>query len=176
MKKVFFVVLLVLLWSVSGAIAGELKVGDKASDWSFVDGDGKAFTMQNWAGKVLLVNYVDPDESDLNEHFTDAMKKAKDDGLLTDTDYAGMGIADCDASWKPDGLIKSFGAAKAKNIRPSSFLITMQSLRNAWGLQKDSANAILLDKNGICRAIVRGRVPDDQVAAIVQLAIDLQNE
>jgi len=87
-----------------------------------------------------------------------------------------MGIADCDASWKPDGLIKSFGAAKAKNIRPSSFLITMHRYEIAWGLQKDSANAILLDKNGICRAIVRGRVPDDQVAAIVQLAIDLQNE
>ncbi|MEA1970047.1 MAG: hypothetical protein U9N37_00305 [Thermodesulfobacteriota bacterium] len=61
MKKVFFTVLLVLLWTVSGAIAGDLKVGDKASDWSLADADGKLFTMQTWAGKVLLVNYNDPD-------------------------------------------------------------------------------------------------------------------
>lgn len=176
MKKVFFTVLLVLLWSVSGAIAGDLKVGDKASDWSLADADGKLFTMQTWAGKVLLVNYNDPDESDLNEHFTDAMKKAKDDGLLKDVTYKGIGIADCKASWKPDALIKIIGGKKAKKYNTVILFDYDASLRNAWDLKKDSANAILLDKNGVCRAIVRGRVPDDQVAVLVQLAVDLQNE
>ncbi|MCD6485777.1 MAG: hypothetical protein J7K35_00390 [Syntrophobacterales bacterium] len=176
MKKIFFTVLLVLLWSVSGAIAGDLKVGDKASDWSLADADGKLFTMQTWAGKVLLVNYNDPDESDLNEHFTDAMKKAKDDGLLKDTAYKGIGIADCKASWKPDALIKIIGGKKAKKYNTVILFDYDASLRNAWGLKEDSANAILLDKNGVCRAIVRGRVPDDQVAVLVQLAADLQNE
>ncbi|MCK4534245.1 MAG: hypothetical protein KAT81_01865 [Syntrophobacterales bacterium] len=176
MKKVFFTVLLVLLWSVSGAIAGDLKVGDKASDWSLADADGKLFTMQTWAGKVLLVNYNDPDESDLNEHFTDAMKKAKDDGLLKDATYKGIGIADCKASWKPDALIKIIGGKKAKKYNTVILFDYDASLRNAWGLEEDSANAILLDKNGVCRAIVRGRVPDDQVAVLVQLAVDLQNE
>ncbi|MCK5784913.1 MAG: hypothetical protein KAH06_10715 [Desulfobacterales bacterium] len=176
MKKVFFTVLLVLLWSVSGAIAGDLKVGDKASDWSLADADGKLFTMQTWAGKVLLVNYNDPDESDLNEHFTDAMKKAKDDGLLKDTAYKGIGIADCKASWKPDALIKIIGGKKAKKYNTVILFDYDASLRNAWDLKKDSANAILLDKNGVCRAIVRGRVPDDQVAVLVQLAVDLQDE
>ena len=176
MKKVFFTVLLVLLWSVSGAIAGDLKVGDKASDWSLADADGKLFTMQTWAGKVLLVNYNDPDESDLNEHFTDAMKKAKDDGLLKDATYKGIGIADCKASWKPDALIKIIGGKKAKKYNTVILFDYDASLRNAWDLKKDSANAILLDKNGVCRAIVRGRVPDDQVAVLVQLAVDLQDE
>ncbi len=176
MKKVFFTVLLVLLWSVSGAIAGDLKVGDKASDWSLADADGKLFTMQTWAGKVLLVNYNDPDESDMNEHFTDAMKKAKDDGLLKDVAYKGIGIADCKASWKPDALIKIIGGKKAKKYNTVILFDYDASLRNAWDLKKDSANAILLDKNGVCRAIVRGRVPDDQVAVLVQLAVDLQDE
>ena len=176
MKKIFFTVLLVLLWSVSGAIAGDLKVGDKASDWSLADADGKLFTMQTWAGKVLLVNYNDPDESDLNEHFTDAMKKAKDDGLLKDTAYKGIGIADCKASWKPDALIKIIGGKKAKKYNTVILFDYDASLRNAWGLKEDSANAILLDKEGVCRAIVRGRVPDNQVAVLVQLAADLQNE
>ena len=70
-----------LCWS-SISRAEVLMAGMKASDWSFKDADGNAFSMESWAGKVLLVNYVDPDESDLNEHFTDAMKKAKDQGLL----------------------------------------------------------------------------------------------
>jgi len=176
MKKVFFVVLLVLLWTVSGAIAGDLKVGDKASDWSLTDADGTAYNMQSWAGKVLLINYNDPDEADMNEHFTDAMKKAKDDGLIRDADYKGIGIADCKATWKPDALIKIIGGKKAKKYNTVILFDYDASLRNAWGLNEDSANAILLDKNGVCRAIERSRVPDDKVAAIVQLAVDLQNE
>ncbi|MDD5722450.1 MAG: YtfJ family protein [Syntrophales bacterium] len=174
MKKIFFTVLLVLLWTVSGGIAGDLKVGDSASDWSLPDTNGTMYTMQNWSGKVLLVNYTDPDEKDMNEHFTDAMKKANDDGLLNEATYTGIGIADCKASWKPDALIRSFGAAKAEKYKTVILFDYDASLRNAWGLREDSANAILLDKNGVCRAIVRGRVPDDQVTQLVQLAIDLQ--
>lgn len=176
MKKIFFTVLLVFLWSVSGAIAGDLKIGDKASDWSLADADDQFFTMQAWAGKVLLINYNDPDESDLNEHFTEAMKKAKEDGLLKDETYKGIGIADCKATWKPDALIKIIGGKKAKKYNTVILFDYDASLRNAWGLKEDTANAILLDKDGVCRAIVRGRVPDDQVAVLVQLAADLQNE
>jgi len=123
-----------------------------------------------------LVNYVDPDESDLNEHFTEAMKKAKDDGLLKDETYKGIGIADCAATWKPNFLIRAIAGAKAKKYKTVILFDTDAALRNAWGLQLDTANAIILDKNRVCRAIVRGRVPDDQVPSLVQLAIDLQSE
>ncbi len=71
----------VLFWSSMGS-AESLMAGMKASDWSFKDSEGKDFSMASWAGKVLFVNYVDPDESDLNEHFSDAMKKAKDSGTF----------------------------------------------------------------------------------------------
>jgi predicted transcriptional regulator len=175
MKKVLCAVLFVLLCAFS-ATAGELRVGDAASDWSFPDADNRLYTMEDWAGKVLLVNYTDPDEKDINEHFTEAMKKAKDDGLLKEATYAGIGIADCKSSWKPDSLIRSFGAAKAEKYKTVILFDYDALLRDAWGLKKDSGNAILLDKNRICRAIIRGRVPDDQVAPLVQLAIDLQNQ
>jgi len=158
------------------AQAEDLNVGMKASDWSFKDADGKDFTMNSWAGKVLLVNYVDPDESDLNEHFTEAMKKAKDDGLLTSEKYKGIGIVDCAATWKPNFLIRTIAGQKAKKYKTVILFDYDATLRKAWGLKKDTANVILLDKNQVCRAIVRGRVPDDQVQPLVQMAIDLQGE
>ena len=176
MKKMFFVVLVVSLWAVSGAAAGDLQVGDKASEWSLADADNNLYTMQNWAGKVLLINYNDPDEKDMNAHFNDAVKAEAKNGLLKNATFKGIGIADCKASWKPDSLIRSFGASAAKKYKTVILFDYDASLRNAWGLKKDSANAILLDKNGVCRAIVRGRVPDDQVAPLVQLAIDLQSQ
>jgi predicted transcriptional regulator len=176
MKKLFYVLAAFVFFVTVSAYAGELKVGMKASDWSYKDADDKLFTMESWAGKVLLVTYVDPDESDLNEHFTDAMKKAKDDGLLKDESYKGIGIADCAATWKPDALIRAIAGRKAKKYNTTILFDYDASLRNAWGLGKDTSNAILLDKNRVCRAIVRGRVPDDQVAGIVKMAIDLQKE
>jgi predicted transcriptional regulator len=176
MKRILFLLVAFVFLTGGFVLADELKIGAKASDWSYKDSDEKAFTMESWAGKVLLVTYVDPDESDLNEHFTDAMKKAKDDGILKDETYKGIGIADCDATWKPNVAIRAIAGRKAKKYNTTILFDYDASLRKAWGLGKDTSNAILLDKNRVCRAIVRGRVPNDQVAAIVKLAADLQKE
>lgn len=166
----------VMFCGVSLSHAAELMAGMKAPDWSFKDADGNTFTMESWKGKVLFINYVDPDESDLNEHFTEAMKKAKDQGLLRDETYKGIGIADCKATWKPDALIRTIAGNKAKKYKTTILFDYDASLRNAWGLEADTANAILLDKNRVVRVIVRGKVPEKEVASIVQMAIDLQNE
>jgi predicted transcriptional regulator len=176
MKKLLSVLSLLVFLLAGVSFAGELKVGMKASDWSYKDSEEKVFTMESWAGKVLLVTYVDPDESDLNEHFTDAMKKAKDDGLLKDETYKGIGIADCAATWKPDALIRAIAGRKAKKYNTTILFDYDASLRNAWGLGKDTSNVVLLDKNRVCRYIFKGRVPNDQVATAVKLAIDLQKE
>ena len=165
----------VLFWSSMGS-AESLMAGMKASDWSFKDSEGKDFSMASWAGKVMFVNYVDPDESDLNEHLSDAMKKAKDQGLLKDETYKGIGIADCKATWKPDVLIRSIAGSKAKKFNTVILFDYDATLRAAWGLEIDTSNVILLDKNRIVRVIVRGKVPESEVASIVQIAIDLQKE
>jgi predicted transcriptional regulator len=176
MKRALILLSLAAILVAAPAMAEELKVGMKASDWSFPDADGKAFTMESWAGKVLCVTYVDPDESDLNEHFTDALKKAKDDGRLTDENYKGLGIADCAATWKPNVAIRAIAGNKAKKYKTVILFDTDASLRNAWGLAKDTSNVIILDKKRVCQAIVRGRVPDDQVETLVKLVVDLQSK
>ncbi len=176
MKTIIAIALFTALIMAGPIGAEELQVGLPASDWAFEDSTGKSYSMAAWAGKVLLINYVDPDESDLNEHFTDAMKKAKDEGRLKDESYKGIGIADCAATWKPNFAIRAIAGKKAKKYNTTILFDYDASLRNAWGLQKDTANAVLLDKKRVCRAIIRGRVPDEKVDGLVQLAVDLQSE
>ena len=175
MKRFFFVLASVILLATPNAFAMELKADMDAPDWSFKDANDKAFSMASWAGKVLVVNYVDPDESDLNEHFTDALKKAKDDGRLSEKTYKGIGIADCAATWKPNFAIRAIAGRKAKKYKTVILFDYDASLRNAWGLAEDTANVIVLDKQRVCRAIIRGRVPDDLLPRLVQLVIDLQS-
>ena len=176
MKPTFIPLAAVVLLFGTVALAEELQPGRTASDWSFADADGKVHTLDSWAGKVLLINYVDPDESDLNEHFTDAMKKAKDDGFLKSETYTGIGIADCAATWKPNFAIRAIAGNKAKKYNTTILFDYDGTLRNAWGLKKDTSNIIILDKQRICRAIIRGRVPDEQVAELVKMTIELQTK
>ncbi len=176
MKKIILLLVASMFLLGTPALAGELEVGTKASDWSFKDSNKKEFSMESWAGRVLMINYVDPDESDLNEHFTDAMKKAKDDGRLNSENYKGIGIADCAATWKPNFAIRAIAGRKAKKFKTVILFDYKAVLRTAWGLKKDTSNIIILDKNRVCQAVVRGRVPDEQVATLVQLVEDLQSK
>ncbi len=119
MKKTIFTLLLAFLavsyiYSQTGT---KLEIGQKAPDWVFTDADKKEFTMNTWPGKVLQINYVDPDESELNEPFNDAVKKAADvDKILDRNFFKGMGIVDCKSTWKPDGLIRSIAGKNAKKF------------------------------------------------------------
>jgi len=176
MKRRLVLVMVAALLAAGPVGAAELEVGMKAPDFSFEDADGKMFGMDTWAGKVLSISYVDPDESDLNEHFTDALKKAKDEGRLKDEHYKGFGIADCAATWKPNFAIRAIAGNKAKKYKTTILFDYDASLRNAWGLAKDTSNVIIVDKDRVCRAIVRGRVPDDQVEPLVKLVEELQRK
>jgi predicted transcriptional regulator len=86
----------------------------------------------------------------------------------------GIGIADCAATWKPNFAIRAIARRKAKKYNSTILFDYDATLRNSWGLAKDTSNVVLLDKERVCRTIVRGRVPDELVSKLVQLVIDLQ--
>ena len=175
MKKLSFMMIVLLGTSLFAQQA--LKVGMKAPDWSFTDADGNVFTMESWAGKVLQVNYVDPDESELNEPFDDAVKKAIDvDSLISRDKFKGFGIVDTKSTWKPDVLIRIIAGKKAKKFNTTIFFDYDAQLRKAWGLAEDSYNVIILDKNRIVRAIYRGKIPEADFGKLIKLIADLQNQ
>jgi len=171
------IVILLLTLSFMLSAQTKLEVGMKASDWIFEDADGKDFTMDEWAGKVLQVNYVDPDESEMNEPFNDAVKKAIDvDSLISRDKFKGMGIVDCKATWKPNFAIRMIAGKKAKKFNTTILFDYKAELRNAWGLKDDSYNVVILDKERVCRGIVRGKMTDEQIDEYLKLIIKLQNE
>ncbi|NSW95048.1 MAG: hypothetical protein HPY62_10130 [Bacteroidales bacterium] len=178
MKKLIFIILFTvtgLTSVVSQAV--KLEVGMKAPEWTFTDADKNEFTMNSWAGKVLQVNYVDPDESDLNDAFNDAVDKAADIDKRINKDYfKGFGIVDCKSTWKPNGLIRMIAGNKAKKYDTTILFDYKGTLQELWGLPRDSYSVVILDKNRICRAIYKGKIPDSEHEKIIQLIIQLTNE
>ena len=179
MKKtiIALVISLFALPSVLGQQKVVLAVGVKAPEWMFKDADKKEFTMNSWAGKVLQINYVDPDESDLNDSFNDAVKKATDvDKTLSKDLFKGFGIVDCKSTWKPNGLIRMIAGNKAKKYDTTILFDYDATLQKNWGLPKDNYTVVILDKNRVCRALYKGHIPEAENAKIVQQLIDLTKE
>lgn len=178
MRKLFLSLFVLTIALISGyGQTGKLEVGMKAPDWTFTDADGKEFTMNTWPGKVLQINYVDPDVSDLNDPFNDAIKKANDvDKRISDDKFKGFGIVDCKSTWKPNGLIRVIAGNKAKKFDTTILFDYKGTLQTSWGIPKDNYTVIIVDKNRICRAIYKGEVPASEFEKAIQLIIDLGNE
>jgi len=152
-----------------------LEVGMLASKWAFSDADGNIFTMENWSGKILQINYVDPDESEMNEEFNDRVKKSIDvDSLISRDSFKGIGIADCASSWKPDFLIQAIGGKKAKKFETTVLFDYSAVLRKSWNLDEDSYNIIILDKDRIVRSLYKGKMTESEMDTALQLIISLQ--
>lgn len=175
MKKTIFTIFLVV---VAATFAyGQVEVGKKVPEWVFPDSEKQDYTMNSWAGKVLQINYVDPDEQDLNEPFNEAINKAVDvDKRIDSTFFKGFGIVDCKSTWKPDGLIRIIAGRKAKKYDTTILFDYDAKLQNLWGLPEDSYSVVILDKNRICRAIYKGKIPDSEIEKTIQLIIQLTKE
>ena len=178
MKKLFLtvIVLSLALFTAFGQKV-KLEVGVKAPDWKFTDADGKEFSMATWSGKVMQINYVDPDESDLNDPVNDAVKKAKDvDKRISGDKFKGIGIVDCESTWKPNVLIRTIAGNKAKKYETTILFDYEATLQENWGLPEDNYTVVIVDKNRVCRAIYKGVVPASEFENIIKLIIKLGDE
>ncbi len=178
MKKLMLSLAIVVLgFCMSQAQNVKLEVGMKAPNWKLTDADGKEFTMDSWEGKVLQLNYVDPDVSDLNDPFNDAVKKAKDvDKRIEDSKFKGFGIVDCKSTWKPNALIRTIAGNKAKKFNTTILFDYKANLQALWGMPEDNYTVVILDKSRVCRAIYKGQIPASKNEELINLIIKLTNE
>ena len=179
MKKLIFTITLIVvaLISANGQTGVKLQVGMKAPDWKFQDADKREFTMDSWAGKVLQVNYVDPDKKDLNEPYNEVIDKAvKVDGRIDSIYFKGIGVTDTKSTWLPNGAIRMIARNKAKKFKTVILFDYDATLQKLWGLPKDNYTVVILDKNRVCRAIYEGKIPESENEKIVQFIIALTKE
>ena len=178
MKKFIYTLFFSLIAIASSfAQTGKLEVGMKAPAWMLTDANKKEYSMDSWAGKVLQVNYVDPDEQDMNEVYSEAIDKAvKTDKIIDSTYFKGIGVVDTKSTWKPNGLIRTIAGNKAKKYKTVILFDYKGTLQEIWGMPKDIYSVVILDKNRICRYVSSGKIPATENEKIIQLIIGLTKE
>lgn len=159
------------------AQTGRLEVGKKAPGWLLTDANKKEFSMDSWGGRVMQINYVDPDEQDLNEAYNEVIDKAvKVDKRIDSLHFKGIGIVDCKSTWKPNGLIRMIAGNKAKKYKTTILFDYDGDLHQLWGMPKDTYSVVIVDKNRICRYAFSGKIPESENEKIVQMIIELTKE
>jgi uncharacterized protein len=174
MKRTISAVFLVLLWCVIPVWASELKVGEKALNFSLKDSHGKIYTLDSdeFKGKVLSIFYVDPDAKDLNNHVEDVLMK--DPGLDRNKTYKGFGITNLKASKLPNFIIKDVIKNKQEKTGAIILMDDRYTILNLWGLKNHSSDLVILDKDRICRYIYKGKLPKEEVIKAVNIIKEYQ--
>ena len=121
------------------------------------------------SGKVIVLFYVDPDESDLNNHVSDALKA---ENFPLDK-YGSVGVANMAATWLPNFAINIKLKSKQEKHKSTVYVKDLEKiLVKKWGLNDDDSDVMLFGKDGRVLYSYDGKFSDAQVKEIVQAVKD----
>ena len=125
---------------------------------------GEAFSSKILKDKVHVLFYVDPDEKELNEHVSAALKEQ---GFDRDK-FASVAVINMAATWLPNFAIASKLEAKQKKYPHTLYVKDLQSvLVKQWDLKDDSSNIVLFAKDERVLFIKKGKLNEDEVKELI---------
>ncbi len=128
--------------------------------------DGQAFSSDSLKQKVHVLFYVDPDEKELNEHVSQALKAEKFDR----DNYASVAVINMAATWLPNFAIASKLEEKQKQYPDTLYVKDLKSvLVKEWDLLDDSSNVLLFDKDGSLLFLKKGKLNQDEIKELISL-------
>ena len=122
--------------------------------------------------KVIVLFYVDPDESELNNHVSDALKAEN----YPKEKYGSIGMANMAATWLPNFAINMKLKSKQEKHKETVYVKDLdKTLVKKWGLSDDNSDVIVFGKDGRVLYSVDGKFTDAQVKEIVKVVWDNLN-
>ena len=131
--------------------------------------DNSAWSSDMLKGKVFVLFYVDPDERNTNEDFSQALKDKKFDKEK----YGSVAIVNMAATWMPDFAIESKLKTK-QNKYPNAIYVKDKKkiLVQKWDLADDASNIVVFGKDGKVLYFKKGKLLLDDIAKVLQLIED----
>ena len=124
-----------------------------------VDGGG-SWKSDVFIGYVTILFYVDPDESDLNNAASEALKNAN----LPEDQVRSVAVINMDATLLPNFLIQGKLEDKQKEYQNTLYVMDYKKvLVNEWGLGDHNSDVVIFDKQGNVLFSVDGQLNDSQI-------------
>ena len=118
------------------------------------------------SGKIIILFYVDPDESELNNHFTVAIKAEKFPIEKTDS----VAVINMAATWLPSFKINKKLKSKQEKYKTTVYVKDLKKrLVEKWGLSDDNNNVMLFGKDREVLYSVDGENTETQVQELIKV-------
>ncbi len=165
MRKLLFVMIFSIstLWAVEiGQVPKDVTInGDNGGLVS-----GGAWHSSMLKDKVHVLFYVDPDEKDTNENFSEALKKENFDR----SKYTTVAIVNLAATWKPNVIIEALLKSKQKKYPHAIYVKDKKRvLVKEWGLKDDSSDVLVFDKVGKVLYSHAGKLDNEEIKKVIAL-------
>ena len=156
-------------------VLAELPIGEIPPKVVLKDDFGGRLDGTQWSseelvsGKVIVLFYVDPDESELNNHVSDALKAEN----YPKEKYGSIGMANMAATWLPNFAINMKLKSKQEQYKSTVYVKDLdKTLVKKWGLSDDNSDVVVFGKDGRVLFSVDGKFTDAQVKEIVKVVWD----
>ena len=156
-------------------VLAELPIGEIPPKVILKDDLGGRLDGTQWSseeltfGKVIVLFYVDPDESELNNHVSDALKAEN----YPIEKYGSIGMANMAATWLPNFAINMKLKSKQEQYKSTVYVKDLEkTLVKKWGLSDDNSDVVVFNKDGRVLYSVDGKFTDTQVKEIVKVVWD----
>ena len=156
-------------------VLAELPIGEIPPKVVLKDDLGGRLDGTQWSseelvsGKVIVLFYVDPDESELNNHVSDALKAEN----YPKEKYGSIGMANMAATWLPNFAINMKLKSKQEQYKSTVYVKDLEkTLVKKWGLSDDNSDVVVFGKDGRVLYSVDGEFTDVQVKEIVKVVWD----
>ena len=162
MKLKALLISTIMTLSLSALTIGEVP---KEASISGEDGgmvvDGSLWSSSTIKDKVTVMFYVDPDEKDVNEHYSQALKVEKEAKRLSFQSIAVINLA---ATWKPNFVIESILKDKQEEFPNTIYVKDKNSvLVNEWEIADDSSNILIFSRDGRVLFYKAGAMSEEEI-------------
>ena len=128
--------------------------------------DGTAWSSSMIKDKIYVMFYVDPDEKDTNNGFSEALKA---EGYDIST-FASIAIVNLAATWMPNFAIESSLKSKQKEYPHTIYVKDKRKvLVKEWGLKDDSSNIVVFGRSGKVIYTHAGKLNRNEIKKVLKM-------
>ncbi len=171
MKLKLLLISLLATLNLSAATVGEIPKNTTISgdNGGFVE-DGSAWNSSSIKDQVYVMFYVDPDEKDVNEHYSAVLKEEKKAKRLSFQSIAVINLA---ATWKPNFVIEKILKGKQEEFPKTIYVKDKNSiLVKEWSIDDDASNILIFSKNGTLLFYKSGAMSEDDIQESLKIIKD----
>jgi len=164
-----FLMLAILLLSGNGVSIAQPTLGKILPTVVLSGESGGKVSGGNWSSseiknKVFVLFYVDPDESDLNDHVADAIKKRD----FPKDKFGSIAVINMAATWKPNFIIESVLKGKQEKFKNTIYVKDFKKvLVGEWQLADDNYHILVFDKKSNVLFTKFGKFNDKDISSLL---------